>query len=124
MAYDYIKRGKAEENGYTNTKVFKMFGISSTGYYNYVARKEDRNGKLAAKRKDESYVISRFKEIIKVLGFVPGKRTFRRHMFRRFNYTHRRRKSGRRHPTRKRPSPPCPHARRKPPKPGRHTDGN
>ena len=49
MAYDYIKRGKAEENGYTNTKVFKMFGISSTGYYNYVARKEDRNGKLAAK---------------------------------------------------------------------------
>ena len=30
MAYDYIKRGKAEENGYTNTKVFKMFGISKT----------------------------------------------------------------------------------------------
>ena len=51
MAYDYIKRGKAEQNGYTNTKVFKMFGISSTGYYNYVARKEDRNGKLAAKKK-------------------------------------------------------------------------
>jgi len=25
MAYDYIRRGKAEENGYTNTKVFKMF---------------------------------------------------------------------------------------------------
>ena len=58
MAYDYIRRGKAEENGYTNTKVFKMFGISSTGYYNYVARKEDRNGKLATKRKDESYVIA------------------------------------------------------------------
>ena len=77
MAYDYIKRGKAEENGYTNTKVFKMFGISSTGYYNYVARKEDRNGKLAAKRKDESYVIHCFKHIIGKLGFVPGKRTFR-----------------------------------------------
>ena len=30
MAYDYIKEEKAEENGYTNTKVFKMFGISST----------------------------------------------------------------------------------------------
>ena len=86
MAYDYIKRGKAEENGYTNTKIFKMFGISSTGYYDYVARKEDRSGKLAAKRKDESYVINCFKEIIKVLGFVPGKRTFRRHMFRNFNY--------------------------------------
>ncbi len=63
-----------------------MFGISSTGYYNYVARKEEqRNGKLAAKRKDESYVTSCFKEIIKVLG-LPGKRTFRRHMFRNFNY--------------------------------------
>ena len=86
MAYDYIRRGKAEENGYTKTKIFKMFGISSTGYYDYVARKEDRNGKLAAKRKDESYVIHQFKEIIKDLGFVPGKRTFRRHMFRRFNY--------------------------------------
>ena len=86
MAYDYIKRGKAEENGYTNTKVFKMFGISSTGYYNYVARKEDRNGKLAAQIKDENYVIRCFKRIIRRLGFVPGKRTFRRHMFRRFNY--------------------------------------
>ena len=72
MAYDYIKRGKAEENGYTNTKVFKMFGISSTGYYNYVARKEDRNGKLAAKRKDENYVIRCFKRIIRRLGFVPS----------------------------------------------------
>lgn len=61
MAYDYIKRGKAEENGYTNTKVFKMFGISSTGYYDYVARKEDRSGKLAAKRRDENYVIRCFK---------------------------------------------------------------
>ena len=86
MAYDYIKRGKAEENGYTNTKVFKMFGISSTGYYDYVARKEDRSGKLAAKRRDENYVIRCFKRIIRRLGFVPGKRTFRRHMFRRFNY--------------------------------------
>lgn len=86
MAYDYIRRGKAEENGYTKTKIFKMFGISSTGYYDYVARKEDRNGKLAAKRRDESYVIRCFKYIIGKLGFVPGKRTFRRHMFRRFNY--------------------------------------
>ena len=65
MAYDYIRRGKAEENGYTNTKVFKMFGISSTGYYDYVARKEDRSGKLAAKRRDESYVIRCFKRIIR-----------------------------------------------------------
>ena len=66
MAYDYIKRGKAEENGYTNTKVFKMFGISSTGYYDYVARKEDRSGKLAAKRRDESYVIRCFNYKISV----------------------------------------------------------
>lgn len=29
MAYDYISRGKAKENGYTNTRVFKMFGVSS-----------------------------------------------------------------------------------------------
>ena len=41
MAYDYISRGKAKENGYTNTRVFKLFGVSSTGYYNYVARRED-----------------------------------------------------------------------------------
>lgn len=39
MAYDYISRGKAKENGYTNTRVFKMFGVSSTGYYNYVSRR-------------------------------------------------------------------------------------
>ena len=49
MAYDYISRGKAKENGYTNTRVFKLFGVSSTGYYNYVARREDRDGKQAAR---------------------------------------------------------------------------
>lgn len=86
MAYDYISRGKAKENGYTNTRVFKLFGVSSTGYYNYVARREDRDGKQAAKKQDESHVMQCFKEIIKTLGFIPGKRTFRRHMFRRFNY--------------------------------------
>lgn len=86
MAYDYISRGKAKENGYTNTRVFKLFGVSSTGYYNYVARREDRDGKQAARKQDESHVMQCFKEIIKTLGFVPGKRTFRRHMFRRFNY--------------------------------------
>lgn len=86
MAYDYISRGKAEENGYTNTRVFKMFGVSSTGYYNYVSRREDRDGKQAARKQDESHVMQCFKKIIKTLGFVPGKRTFRRHMFRRFNY--------------------------------------
>ncbi|MFR4834430.1 MAG: hypothetical protein ACLUA3_04190 [Catenibacterium sp.] len=86
MAYDYISRGKAKENGYTNTRVFKMFGVSSTGYYNYVSRREDRDGKQATKEMDESHVIQCFKKIIKTLGFVPGKRTFRRHMFRRFNY--------------------------------------
>ncbi|MBU9058320.1 hypothetical protein, partial [Catenibacterium mitsuokai] len=86
MAYDYISRGKAKENGYTNTRVFKMFGVSSTGYYNYVSRREDRDGKQAAREMDESYVKQCFKQIITTLGFVPGKRTFRRHMFRRFNY--------------------------------------
>jgi hypothetical protein len=49
MAYDYISRGKAKENGYTNTRVFRLFGVSSTGYYNYVARREDRDGKQAAR---------------------------------------------------------------------------
>lgn len=86
MAYDYISRGKAKENGYTNTRVFKIFGVSSTGYYNYVSRREDRDGKQAARKMDESYVMQCFKKIIMTLGFVPGKRTFRRHMFRRFNY--------------------------------------
>ena len=52
MAYDYISRGKAKENGYTNTRVFKMFGVSSTGYYNYVSRREDRDGKQAARKQD------------------------------------------------------------------------
>lgn len=63
MAYDYISRGKAKENGYTNTRVFKMFGVSSTGYYNYVSRREDRDGKQAAREMDESYVKQCFKQI-------------------------------------------------------------
>ena len=67
MAYDYISRGKAKENGYTNTRVFRLFGVSSTGYYNYVARREDRDGKQAARKQDERHVMQCFKKIIKTL---------------------------------------------------------
>ena len=82
MVHNTICRESMKEAGYSKTKIFRMFSVSSTGYYNWLYRYEDRDGKRAKKERSLSVIREQMLAIIKTLGFVPGKRTFRMHLWR------------------------------------------
>lgn len=65
-----------------------MFGVSRSGYYAWLGRKEDRNGKQAAKENVERGICEKIRQIIIARnGVIPGKRTFRVELFRKFGIT-------------------------------------
>lgn len=59
-----------------------MTGVSKSGYYNWLVRFEDKDGSRKQKEYEENQVKENMRSIIKKLGFVPGKRTFRTHLWR------------------------------------------
>ena len=59
-----------------------MTGVSKSGYYNWLVRFEDKDGSRKQKEYEENQVKENMRRIIKKLGFVPGKRTFRTHLWR------------------------------------------
>lgn len=82
MVYNEILSEKRKEDGYSKIQLFRIFSVSSTGYYNWLSRYEDRDGKRAAKEKNLAIIKGYMIAIIKTLGFVPGKRTMRTHLWR------------------------------------------
>lgn len=82
MVNHAIIREKQKKNGLSKTQLFRIFSVSSTGYYSWCARQEDRDGKQAVKKEKLMKLQEYFRQIIQKLCFVPGKRTFRMHMWR------------------------------------------
>lgn len=82
LAYSFINSERSIKSGFSVRQCLKMFGVSRTGYYSWLDRKRDRDGKRKAKEEDLNLLMEKFREIIKKLGFVPGKRTFRTHLWR------------------------------------------
>lgn len=82
MVHNVILKEAGKINGYPKTKIFRMFSVSRSGYYHWLDVYEDRDGR----RKHQEVIITNIQEkmrlIIKKLGFVPGKRTFRLHLWR------------------------------------------
>jgi transposase InsO family protein len=65
-----------------------MFGVSDSGYYAWKGRKEDIFGRQAEKRAERDAIKELMRRIIIARnGVVPGKRTFRVELFRRFGKT-------------------------------------
>ena len=65
-----------------------MFGVSHSGYYAWRGRQEDRNGKQAAKEAATRKICEKMRQVIIARnGVIPGKRTFRIELFRRFGIT-------------------------------------
>lgn len=88
MVHAFIRKQKAREKGYTTTQCLKMFGVSDSGYYAWVGRKEDRSGKQAEKKAERDNIKEKMRRIIIARnGVIPGKRTFRVELFRRFGMT-------------------------------------
>lgn len=88
MVDSFINKQKSSENGYNTTQCLKMFGLSDSGYYAWRVRKADRFGKLAQKKSERDALKEKMRQvIISRNGVIPGKRTFRVELFRRFNLT-------------------------------------
>ncbi len=65
-----------------------MFGVSHSGYYAWRGRQEDRDGKQAAKEAATRELCEKMRQVIVARsGVIPGKRTFRVELFRRFGIT-------------------------------------
>lgn len=65
-----------------------MFGVSDSGYYAWLGRREDRTGKQAVKKADRDNIKEKMRQVIIARnGVIPGKRTFRVELFRRFQLT-------------------------------------
>lgn len=58
--------------------------MSSSGYYAWRKRREEESERRRKEREELRDTMERFRDIVRRLGFVPGKRTFRAHMFRDF----------------------------------------
>ena len=88
MVDAFISRQKQKENGYNICQCLRMFGVSKSGYYAFTGRKEDRSGKQAQKKAERDAIKEKIRQIILLRnGVIPGKRTFRTELFRRYNLT-------------------------------------
>jgi len=88
MVDSFLEKQKRKENGYTATQCFKMFGVSDSGYYAWKARQLDKDGKQAAKRRERNDIKEKMRQVVIARnGVIPGKRTFRAELFRRYGLT-------------------------------------
>ncbi len=71
MVYSLIAEEERKKNGYSKSACFRMIGVSSSGYYSWLKRYEDKDGKRAQKKKELQDIQEKFRQIIRKLGFVP-----------------------------------------------------
>ena len=86
MADNVIRRQEEKEHPLSVERCLKIFGVSKSGYYSWRKRKEKKTQEKEERKKELQLVMERFRAIVKKLGFVPGKRTFRTFMFRDYNF--------------------------------------
>lgn len=88
MVDAFINKEKSKPGGYNTTQCLKMFGVSDSGYYAWRGRRDDIFGKRAEKKAERDNIKEKMRRIIVARnGVVPGKRTFRVELFRRFGLT-------------------------------------
>ncbi len=85
MADAFIKRQAEMADGLSITQCLHIFGVSRSGYYSWVDRQKDADGSQAEKRERQNKLKELFRQIVRKLGFVPGKRTFQTYLWREFN---------------------------------------
>lgn len=85
MAYSFIRRQEGNPNGLSTAQCLHMFGVSRSGYYSWVGRRKDADGSRAAKQENVNKLKEKFRQIVRKLGYVPGKRTFQTYLWREFH---------------------------------------
>lgn len=86
MADNVIRRQEEKEHPLPVERCLKIFGVSKSGYYAWRQRKLKKALEEDERKKELKQIMERFRKIVKKLGFVPGKRTFRTHMFREYGF--------------------------------------
>ena len=81
-----IRRQEGKEHPLPAERCLKIFGVSKSGYYAWRQRKLKKKLEEEEKKKEQERVMEMFRGIVRKLGFVPGKRTFRTYMFREYGY--------------------------------------
>ena len=87
MADSLIQKQREKENGFTTEGCLRIFGLSRSGYYAWLKRQFAQAEKEQEEEQELGQIMEKFRSIIRKLGFVPGKRTFRAHMFREYGIT-------------------------------------
>lgn len=88
MVDAFIHRQKHKDHGYNTSQCLRMFGVSDSGYYAWKERKKDRSGRQAQKKVERDALKEKMRQIIiSRNGIIPGKRTFRTELFRRYHLT-------------------------------------
>ena len=79
LAYCAINNERVKLN---KTQIFRIFRISSSGYYAWLKKYLSQDEINKQNIINDNEVKEKFKQIIAKVGHVPGKRTFKTHMFR------------------------------------------
>ena len=88
MVDAFINKQKSVKGGYNTAQCLRMFGVSDSGYYAWRGRRDDIFGKQAEKKAERDAIKEKMRRIIIARnGVVPGKRTFRVELLRRFGVT-------------------------------------
>lgn len=85
MADSFIRRQEGKLDGLSVAQCLRMFGVSRSGYYSWIGRQKDADGSCAVKQENLNDLKEKFRQIVRKLGFVPGKRTFRTYLWREFH---------------------------------------
>lgn len=81
----FISRQSEKKDGLSTSQCLFMFGVSRSGYYSWVERQKDMDGSCMARQESRNELKEKFRQIVRKLGFVPGKRSFQTYMWRDFN---------------------------------------
>ena len=85
MTYNAIRRQKKKKYGMTAESCMRMFHVSKSGYYAWLKRREGEPERRKEQLEELAGLMEKFRAIVKKLGFVPGKRTFRAWLFREYD---------------------------------------
>ena len=77
MLDSFIRRQESRGLSYSQEKCCRMFGVSRSGYNAWKERRKKLDAVRAAKELEEEKLKEMFREVVKKLCYVPGKRTFR-----------------------------------------------
>jgi len=82
MLDSFIRRQESRGLCYSQEKCCRMFGVSRSGYNAWKERRKKLDAVRAAKELEEEKLKDMFREVVKKLCYVPGKRTFRTFLWR------------------------------------------